>query len=86
MLAYDAIIGKVVLFGGYDIPGQDLDDTWTWDGSAWLQRQVITHPSGRWGSSMDFDPLNRGLVLFGREITGDPFVNETWLFLPVQIP
>ena len=74
MLAYDDFIGQVVLFGGYNIPGQGLDDTWTWDGTAWLQRQMSTHPSGRWGSSMAFDPHNHGLLLFGGEITGDPFV------------
>jgi hypothetical protein len=33
---------------------------------------------------MDFDPLDKGLVLFGEELTGDPFANDTWLFIPVK--
>lgn len=85
MLAYDGLIGKVVLFGGSNLPGQCLGDTWTWDGSTWLQRQTVTQPSARQGSGMVFDPRNFGLVLFGGEITGNPFVNETWLFVPVPV-
>jgi hypothetical protein len=83
-MAYDAVIGKVVLFGGFNVPGQGLNDTWDWDGTTWSQRQTPTEPSGRWGAAMDFDPVDKGLVLFGGELTGDPFTNETWLFIPVS--
>jgi hypothetical protein len=83
-MAYDAIIGKVVLFGGFNVPGQGLNDTWDWDGTTWSQRQTPTEPSGRWAAAMDFDTGDRGLVLFGGELTGDPFTNQTWLFVPVR--
>ena len=83
-MAYDTDIGKVVLFGGFSVPGQGLSDTWDWDGSTWSQRQTPTNPGGRWSAAMDFDPLNKGLVLFGGELTGDPFANDTWLFIPVK--
>jgi hypothetical protein len=81
---YDTDIGKVVLFGGFFVPGQGLSDTWDWHGSTWSQRQTPTHPGGRWSAAMDFDPLDKGLVLFGEELTGDPFANDTWLFIPVK--
>jgi hypothetical protein len=83
-MAYDANIGAVVLFGGFSVPGQGLNDTWTWNGSTWTQRQTSTEPGGRWAAGLDFDPSN-GLVLFGGEVTGDPFTNETWLFTAVPV-
>ena len=83
-MAYDSIIGKVVLFGGFSVPGQGLNDTWDWDGSTWRQRQTPHVPPARWSAAMAFDPINEGLVLFGGELTGDPFANDTWLFIPVS--
>jgi hypothetical protein len=82
-LAYDAEIGRVVVFGGYIIPGQGLDDTWAWNGTTWEQRQTRNQPAATWGGTMIFDPLNYGLILFGGENTGDPFTSDTWLFIPV---
>jgi hypothetical protein len=35
---------------------------------------------------MVFDPLNDGLLLFGGELVGDPFGNDTWLLIPVPLP
>jgi hypothetical protein len=29
---------------------------------------------------MTFDPYLKGLILFGGELSGDPFANDTWLF------
>jgi len=46
-MAYDAARARVVLFGGreqFPLTGV-FADTWEWDGSAWLQRQV-TGPIG----------------------------------------
>lgn len=71
-----------MIFGGFDVPGQGLDDTWTWDGTTWLERQMSAEPSGRWACSMVYTPQNYRVVLFGGEITGDPFVNETWFLVP----
>ena len=34
-MAYDAARGRVVLFGGADVDGTPLGDTWTWDGTTW---------------------------------------------------
>src|ERR1700749_1811013 len=37
LVAYDGATGNVVLFGGLDTSGDNLNDTWTWDGSTWTQ-------------------------------------------------
>jgi len=50
-----------------------LNETWDYMEPASSLRQTPTTPSGRWSASMDFDPVSRGMVLFGGELTGDPF-------------
>src|SRR5262245_59398026 len=35
-LAYDALRGRLVLFGGYNEVGTRLGDTWEFDGTEWL--------------------------------------------------
>jgi hypothetical protein len=84
-LAYDAGLGQVVTHGGYLNPGNGLTDTWAWNGYTWNQLSLGNEPGGRWGSGMNFDPLSNGLLLFGGEVTGDPFTNETWLLVPVPL-
>jgi hypothetical protein len=85
-LAYDAGLGQVIVHGGYFDPGNGLTDTWAWSGRKWTQLNLSNEPGGRWGSGMDFDPLSDGLLLFGGEVTGDPFTNQTWLLVPVPVP
>jgi hypothetical protein len=34
-MGYDPVRKKVVLYGGFDSGGGDLDDTWEWDGQQW---------------------------------------------------
>ena len=46
-LAYDAATGQLVLFGGTHTPGfnvPDLNDTWIWTGSTWVQQHPVTAP------------------------------------------
>ena len=65
-MAYDAAIGDVVLFGGFVGGWQDtLSDTRTWNGSDWMEIYPSTVPPNRYDFSMDYDPLNRVLVMFG---------------------
>jgi len=83
LLAYDADIGDVVLFRGYNaVGGEALNDTWTWNGTTWSQVQTRLIPTGRYGAAMEYDPAFKGLVLFGGYFTGGPWTNQTWLFLP----
>lgn len=89
-LAYDSTRRTVVLFGGQalDTNGsgtcsmfacfRDLDDTWTWDGSAWHQ-QTGAAPPARRGAALVDDPVTGQLVLFGGLVGSGPLTAEgTW--------
>lgn len=73
-MAYDAARHEVVLFGGAVQPANSgktgqatVSDTWTWNGSRWLQKHPLHVPSlaPEWSSSMQFDPITRTVLLFG---------------------
>ena len=55
---------QAVLFGGND-GTSNLNDTWVWDGSNWIQQFPATSPSPRMWMSMTYDESRRQLVLFG---------------------
>lgn len=81
MMAYDPLIGKVVLFGGYDPAVFPLGDTWEYGNGTW--RQVVTAwnaaPAPRWHGGMVWDAADDVIVLFGgRNLT--QFFNDTWTF------
>ncbi|MGH7665976.1 MAG: hypothetical protein ACREOA_02915 [Candidatus Dormibacteria bacterium] len=60
LMAYDAAIGKVVLYGEY------TRRMWTWDGSTWTELPPDPGaPSARADSSMAYDTKLGKLVLFG---------------------
>jgi Galactose oxidase, central domain len=84
LLAYDANIGQVVLFGGDSPGGGQLNDTWSWNGTTWSQIQTPFTPSGRSGASMNYAPDFKGLVLFGGYLGNGSYTSETWLFTSVR--
>jgi hypothetical protein len=45
-MAYDGKSKTVVLYGGFqdESPSGSLNDTWTWDGSAWTKQTPTTTP------------------------------------------
>jgi hypothetical protein len=63
--AYDPLLGEVVLFGGFDQNHQYLADTWSFDGTRWLQRTTTSQPEARSSTVMVWDPVTQGLVLVG---------------------
>ena len=71
-LAYDSARGVTVLFGGYDIGG-DNGETWEWDGTSWTLRSS-TGPSRRELHAMAYDSARGVTVLFGGNRGG----GETW--------
>ena len=52
--AYDPISKKVVVFGGYNATNQ-LNETWTFDGTTWTQVQTATAPPPRSSAAMAYD-------------------------------
>jgi hypothetical protein len=96
-MAFDGSTGNVVLFGGAasgpsressGLNGEELDDTWTWNGTDWTDRSSagpIARPIARRGAAMAYDKVAKRVVLFGGETlmnTGDnaPALNDTWTY------
>lgn len=81
MMAFDSIQGQAVLFGGYvagNYPNLNGYDTWTWDGTDWIQQFPAHNPSPRQGAAMAFDPINDQMVLFGGQDDTYSVLGDTW--------
>ena len=81
VLAYDALMQQVVLFGGDSLVALQVDalqDTWLWDGANWTQKSLVPSPYYREDASMAYDEARRELVLFGGGGLG--LQNDTWVF------
>jgi hypothetical protein len=85
-MVYDSISGAVVMFGGYD---KDIDvfydDTWTWDGSQWVDISPpgvagINFPDLRRHHKMAYDSDSGVIVLFGAEDKNWEPLGDTWEF------
>ncbi|MDP9360395.1 MAG: hypothetical protein M3P29_02970 [Acidobacteriota bacterium] len=63
-LVYDQSLKKTVFFGGYDGVSTYLDQTWTFDGSAWVQVKKNPAPS-RSNTAMWYDPILKKTVIYG---------------------
>lgn len=62
-MIYDKTLKKTVLFGGYDEINY-MQQTWTWDGTAWTEVKR-DRPHRRILTSMWFDPVLKKTVIFG---------------------
>jgi galactose oxidase-like protein len=63
-LVYDQNLKKIVYFGGIDVSNIYLDQTWTYDGTNWLQVKKNPPPS-RSLTSMWYDPILKKTVIYG---------------------
>jgi galactose oxidase-like protein len=86
-MSYDAVRGVTTIYGGSDMNGNDLGDTWEYDGTNWVQVSVGTSPSPRRGARFATNPANGSAILFG----GAPAsiaTNATWSYanIPPQFP
>lgn len=65
---WDDQLGRVIVFGGGNGTGVELDDTWEWTGSSWVQLLPDEVPPGRESHGMGwFPPLSRVLVVAGED-------------------
>jgi hypothetical protein len=76
-MAYDDEHGVVVLFGGRD-SSRPRDETWTWDGTSWVERSPASHPAARQGHAMAYDSIRRVVVLFGGLDSSGTHRDDTW--------
>ena len=74
-MVYQAIRGRVVLFGGFS--GGYLGDTWEWDGVRWIQR-TTPGPSPRYSHAMAYDAARDRVVLFGGRSEAVQYLDDTW--------
>jgi hypothetical protein len=65
-MAYDVADQSIVLFGG-ESRSRSLDDTWTWDGSAWTQANPATSPPALDDPQMAYDPVSHDVILIGEQ-------------------
>jgi hypothetical protein len=68
-LVYDSNAQDLVMFGGYDVDWNRLNDIWEYNGATtvWTERTPLTgaQPPPRQGQAMAFDPVRNVVVLFG---------------------
>ncbi|HEY6380160.1 MAG TPA: kelch repeat-containing protein, partial [Candidatus Dormibacteraeota bacterium] len=60
-LAYNPADDRLVLLGGMGESGEQLHDTWLWDGSSWAEASGAGGPPA--GGPMAFDPVSRAVIL-----------------------
>jgi hypothetical protein len=80
-MAYDAVRGNVVLFGGTNaFSSTEYSDTWIWNGSTltWIQITTATQPPARDTFGMVFDAAHAQTVLFGGAAPSNTSYNDTW--------
>jgi hypothetical protein len=76
MMAYDAGTNQVVLFGGQSSSG-NLNDTWTWNGTTWINMSPAASPPARSSATMAYDPSSGQVVLFGGA-GNSGLLGDTW--------
>jgi hypothetical protein len=83
-MAWDNADGLAVLFGGDTGTTASvlMNDVWTWNGAAWLQRSLTgTPPAARQGMTWIYDLHDQELVLFGGTSTAPTYaaLGDTWV-------
>src|SRR2546423_13271387 len=84
-MAYDAALGRTVLFGGTGSAGL-LNDSWLYDGASWQQLTPTNQPSARFWAPVVYDSVHAELVLFGGtpDTTLSPVYADTWSLRGIQ--
>jgi hypothetical protein len=75
MMVYDSRRRVTVLYGG-EVNGEQVSDTWTWDGQRWKHLNV-EGPPGRIGGRAAYDSRRGEMVIAGGYGVGGP-VREVW--------
>jgi hypothetical protein len=84
-MVYAAGGGRLIMFGGRDLAGSSLNDTWAYDPAAntWTELDPQgTLPARRTLYQMVYDPSSGLIILFGGRSGGGVFLNDTWAYDP----
>lgn len=76
-MVFDEARNAIVLFGGFQTNGNVLDQTWTYDGTSWVQLTTTGAPSARGDFGMTYDAARSAVVLVGG-VTPAGLSGETW--------
>ncbi len=76
-LAFDGARGDNVMFGGRDVLGNALGDTWVFASNQWSYRPTPS-PTARFGHRMCFDAARGVVVLFGGKDAAQALLADTW--------
>ena len=79
-MVYDPIDGYILLFGGVNATGYELNDTWTYQQGSWTQLHPKLAPQAREYTSIAWDAIDGFAVLFGGWGAGFAY-NDTWSFV-----
>lgn len=81
-LVYDSVANVSLMFGGYDLDWNRMNDLWSYQGSThtWT---LLTPPTGalptrRSGQAMAYDPVRKVVVLFGGLDDNLGYLGDTW--------
>lgn len=78
-MAYDPDANVTVLFGGIEGGIHSEDDTWVWNGDAWVSQPTpAPAPLGRYGAGLAYDTATGRLVLFGGHRFAAPSLGDMW--------
>jgi hypothetical protein len=80
-LAYDAESDRIILFGGYDMEGGYLNNTWAYDynSDTWTEMKPKTIPTGRNYHAMTYDAKNDRVLVWGDNSDG-PDDKSMWSY------
>lgn len=79
--AFDSARGEFVVFGGQGHQGEDLGDTWTFEGTTWTEHTSTLpdlSPLARRGPAMVYDPVRDESVMFGGWNVDVGVFADTW--------
>jgi hypothetical protein len=83
-MAYDAVDGYALMFGGQDVFQDSVGTTWSFRSGNWtnLTPTLSVAPPPRWDAAMTYDSADRELVLFGGCANAQcvPALGDTWTF------
>jgi len=81
-MAFDPQLNEVVLWVGCDLTQCPAGQTWTYNGIYWqnLTATLLTAPSARQFSSMDYDRALGAIVMVGGFNSTNVAQNDTWTF------
>jgi hypothetical protein len=79
---YDSVSARFLMFGGYDLNWNRLNDMWEYNAASrtWADVSPATgaRPERRSGQAMAFDPVRRVVIVFGGLLDDLSYLNDTW--------